>query len=121
MVKKTREMGAKAVETCSAEGKDSIQQELQQLGLEWDSIQNFFKDCQKKLKKSISSWDDFEKISAQCKATIEDLSARIAAEPETENATPEDLERVKVLILITATDRIAVTLIIYRVSVGPAW
>ncbi|CAG7726205.1 unnamed protein product [Allacma fusca] len=97
-VKKTKEMGAKAIESCSIEGKDSIQQELQQLALEWDSIQGFYKDCNRKLKKCISSWDEFDKIFSHCKSVINDLNARVDAEPETDNATPKDLERVKDLL-----------------------
>jgi len=59
-----------------------------------------FKDHQKKIRKCLDAWSEFEKAAESAKLAISGCNLKLKSEPlEIEKATPDDLERCKVMVI----------------------
>ncbi|ODN01313.1 Nesprin-1 [Orchesella cincta] len=98
MVKATKEISTRAMQTTSADGKDAIMQQCHQLQFDLEELTALYKDNQKTFKKCLEAWDGFETSYNKANKEITDKERLLKQEPvEYENASPEDLERCKKL------------------------
>lgn len=93
------ELSEAVLKTTGIEGKDSINQEIKQLKIEWENLQQICKDTKKLLEKCLSAWSDFLETHNKMTKWVKDFDNKLKTVEVIDKITPEHLDKCRVSII----------------------
>ena len=98
LISKVIELSQSVVSTTGPDGQESINQDMNQIQADWNSLQSQCHESQNTLSNCIVSWSQFISALDGMKQWIDQFQKKISEEQVKENKTPEDLARCKKLV-----------------------
>lgn len=84
------------MQTTGIEGRDNINQEVNQLKIEWENLQQISKNTKKLLEKCLSAWADYIETLDKMSKWVSEFDKKLKDVQSNDKITPDHLDKCRV-------------------------